>query len=124
MDASGRALPADRSRIRSKAALEKNKRADSRRSRREAKRLALLEKEAASRVRPPSPPPHDLQLVPFAEKIDIESQELLHKGAWLLLNTKSEYLLTCCSFFSQDYTAGQASTRTMYRLYLMGRCVL
>lgn len=81
VDASGRAVAGDRSRIRSKAASEKNKRADSRRSRREAKRLAKLEREAATCVSPPYAPPHDLRLVPFAEKIDFDSQELLHKGA-------------------------------------------
>ncbi|KAF2441897.1 hypothetical protein P171DRAFT_418755 [Karstenula rhodostoma CBS 690.94] len=77
----GRALPVDKLRIRSRAARDKNKRADSRRSRREAKRLALLHKEivACASLSLPSPPPHDLQLVPFAEKIGGESQQLLYK---------------------------------------------
>ena len=86
VDSSGRALPADRSRIRSKAALDKNKRADSRRSRRDAKRNALLEKEAAIRTRVPAPPPHDFQPIPFAEKIDFESQKLLHTSTQSSLN--------------------------------------
>jgi len=81
MDPAGRALPADRARIRSRAALEKNKRPDSRRSRREARRLALQQKEAVARASLPLPPPHDLRLVPFAEKIGGESQELLYKSA-------------------------------------------
>jgi hypothetical protein len=84
MDPTGRALPADRVRIRSLAAREKNKRADSRRSRREAKRLALLHEEivacAGLSLPSPSAPPHDLQLVPFAEKLGSESQELLYKS--------------------------------------------
>lgn len=81
VDSSGHARQADRLRIRSKAALDKNKRANSRRSRREAKRLALLEKEAAACASLSAPPPHDFRLVSFAEKIGTESQELLYKSA-------------------------------------------
>lgn len=91
VDASGRAITADRIRIRSKAASEKNKRAGSRRTRREAKRLALLQKEVAALAGIPSPPPHDLRLVHFAERIDSESQTLLYKSVWPCLNCKGEH---------------------------------
>ncbi|KAJ4292785.1 hypothetical protein N0V90_009448 [Kalmusia sp. IMI 367209] len=67
--ASGRSIPADRSRIRSKAAQEKNKRKDSRRSRREARRIASLEEEIAAVNKLSAPPAQDLALAPFAEKI-------------------------------------------------------
>ena len=80
VDTAGRSLPADKQRIRSQAAREKNKRADSRRSRREAKRIALLQKKALIHGSLPAAPPHDLQLVSFAEKLGGESQELLYKG--------------------------------------------
>jgi len=77
---SGHTSAADRALIRVAAAREKNKRKDSRRSRRDANRKARLEKEIEATLRLPPPPPHDLSLVRFAEEIDSQSQQLLVKG--------------------------------------------
>ena len=123
MDPAGRALPADRTRIRSRAALEKNKRQDSRRSRREAKRLALSQKEAIAHSSLPPPPPHDLQLVPFAERIGGESKELLYKSTQSFTHQRTLNLADQCSIFLQNPRTWQASAREMRRLYVMGLCL-
>lgn len=88
VDNAGRSLQADKQLIRSRAARAKNKRADSRRSRRAAKRAALLQQNAVIHA-----PPHDLQLVPFAKRLGSDSQELLYKCTL-------RYILTGCIILS------------------------
>ncbi|KAF2868652.1 hypothetical protein BDV95DRAFT_609565 [Massariosphaeria phaeospora] len=70
LDAQGKTQAGDRSFIRKRCMQGKNKREDSRRTLREAKRDA---------AKLPPAPPHDLALVPFAAEINGDSREMLFK---------------------------------------------
>ena len=80
IDSSGRLAEENHALIRKVAATGRNRNPDSRRSRRDAKRHARLEKETLAKVGIPPPPPNDLSLVSFAENIGPESQGLVHQG--------------------------------------------
>ena len=69
---------ADRSLIRSRSMLGKNKRNGSRRSIREQKRIAAASEQMTDCPRVPAPPPVDLALARLASETGPRSRELLH----------------------------------------------
>lgn len=82
-DPTGRANEADRTRIRSRVMRGKNKREDSRRSLREARRSAVGDVRVVAATHVPPPLSGDLALVQLAEDIDSRSQEMLFKSKLL-----------------------------------------
>lgn len=89
----GEVTQSERSRVRSSCMKGKNKRHDSRRSLREARRAAAaaredeggtLQDQSTAAIKavvdaPPPPPPLDGDLIPFVHEVDRTSREMLHR---------------------------------------------